>query len=154
MNGDKSNALSAPVPKGAPLPKVHMAETYVLVRHQDGGTVTVKLTAGTLREGVRLTDKVEWRDIIPGHFEQIGDNQQFVTPTGRLAVVITVVESDVPYDTKLMLRGFPVVDGQNHKNDLYFVMGAQQGTSKICTGGVDMNQWGVHSVQANKSHDG
>jgi len=131
-----------------------MAKTYVLVKLYNGFTVTLSVEAGTLCPGMQITDTVYSSDIIYGHFEPVGRHQQFVTLTGRMAVKVTVRRSDAPPGTMLMFRGFPVVAGVDHKLDNFFVMGTEEGAFKVCSGGVDMNQWGVHSVQANKDHDG
>ena len=67
---------------------------------------------------------------------------------------VTVHDSNVPFGTKLMIRGYP--KGENAKENLtdrYFVVDTYEGDCKVCTGGVNMEQWGVHGVKANKSHE-
>jgi len=69
-------------------------------------------------------------------------------------VKVTVHDSNVPFGTKLMIRGYP--KGENAKENLtdrYFVVDTYEGDFKVCTGGVNMEQWGVHGVKANKSHE-
>ena len=150
MNGD--NALTVTVRPG------HLTKTYVKVAHKFGGGVTLCLEAGSLRPDVTITQTVTAKDMILGQFEKTiasdgSTHLTLVTPTGRTSVKVTVHESNVPFGTKLMLRGYPKGDNENeNKEDRYFVIDTYEGEYKVCTGGVNMEQWGVHGVKANKDH--
>jgi len=148
----RDNLACSAMSKRARSPRLDTESIFVTLSHDGGGEVCLRLKAGSINPNVEIKDTVTKQDINIGFFEKDkeGHTTHKTPTTGRYAILVTVVQTNVPMETEIMLRGYPDVEGQDHTNDPYFLMSTAHNTQMICTGEVTGKQWGIHATQVNK----